>query len=455
MNSDKASSGAEKCLQCREQFDQRLRQKVFIACGHVYCLKCMSQFSPQDQYYYCKGCAQHIQTTKIFRENLQSFIEKERKLYVTCKLHQGTNATHYCTQCGTYACIYCVKEKHGNHQNNVDILSQDHAEKEVKNKANNIRGLIEQFSGHLNKLSNFENQAHEVDFNEFQNTLKSIPQQQEVNTEKMEPTSYTEEEYAEFFSNITNKVVKDKMKQYPRVKLMHLKSTSTNTKICPIHFYSNGDVYMGERLNGISRRDGIGMQIYSDGSFYSGNWKRSYIDGEGIHIDSQGDVYDGQWIEDVRVGKGTMYYMNGFIYSGQWADDQRHGSGVLTFHDGTKYKGQFTYDQQTGYGRYQWSNGNKYKGWWLNGFMSGMGTWTNAAGNKYEGQFINDLEDGYGVYTWANGSKYEGQWSKGRRHGYGKGTDINGNIEFIKWENEKKVGKITDWEFKQIQKTNR
>ena len=68
-------------------------------------------------------------------------------------------------------------------------------------------------------------------------------------------------------------------------------------------------------------RDGQGVNIWSDGSRYNGEWKNDLRHGKGIMIRSDGDKYEGEWKDDKRNGRGTCIYSNGDKYDGEWEDD--------------------------------------------------------------------------------------------------------------------------------------
>eukprot|EP00347_Sterkiella_histriomuscorum_P018298 403346042 len=421
MESSHSNRVIEKCLSCGEIFDHRLRQKVFIPCGHVYCLKCMSLVSPQDNQYFCISCGKSIELTQAFKENLRNFIDQEHKLYVTCKLHQGQNANQFCHRCDTYACIYCVEEKHKQHNDFVEILSQNQVESEVKSKSERIREEIERLNADLNKLSIYENQAQEVDFNEFQNILKSVSIQENsrissesrvTNNGIKNDSIIKKKDYIKFFARIKNKKVLDKMKKFDRVKQLPQTDYSHNREIRNAHTFSNGNAYLGEWNIQTNQIEGSGIHIWSDGSIYSGQWKDKKRNGRGIEIYSKGDVYEGQFVNDKIHGYGTYYLTSGENYQGCLVDGKYHGYGV-----------------------YQWNDGRIYKGDWLNGMIHGKGVFTQVNGDIYEGEFIEDEFENYGMYTWADGRKYEGQWKNDKQHGYGKSTDKDGNISYDTWEN--------------------
>ena len=56
----------------------------------------------------------------------------------------------------------------------------------------------------------------------------------------------------------------------------------------------SGAKYEGEwSKNGL--KDGVGVQVHTDGSIYEGYWKNDLAHGRGRLIHADGDVYTGDW----------------------------------------------------------------------------------------------------------------------------------------------------------------
>ena len=77
--------------------------------------------------------------------------------------------------------------------------------------------------------------------------------------------------------------------------------------------------------------------------------------GYGIQVWTDGAHYEGQWVCDVKEGKGTMTYVNGEKYEGEWKNDKAHGKGTLTYVRGDKYVGDWWEAKKHGYVRPQLS----------------------------------------------------------------------------------------------------
>jgi MORN repeat len=56
---------------------------------------------------------------------------------------------------------------------------------------------------------------------------------------------------------------------------------------------------------------------------------------------ANGDVYVGETVNGKRQGEGVYTYKDGRRYTGAWQDDKRQGQGTMTFPNGDKYVGEF------------------------------------------------------------------------------------------------------------------
>ena len=51
-------------------------------------------------------------------------------------------------------------------------------------------------------------------------------------------------------------------------------------------------------------------------------------------------MYEGQWVAGVRQGKGKIIYSDGSYYRGDFQKDQMWGRGVYVGADGSQYDGE-------------------------------------------------------------------------------------------------------------------
>jgi hypothetical protein len=63
-----------------------------------------------------------------------------------------------------------------------------------------------------------------------------------------------------------------------------------------------GRLYRGQYNKRTGERDGLGIQVWPDGSRYEGMWRRDKANGRGRMTHANGDMYEGQWREDKANG---------------------------------------------------------------------------------------------------------------------------------------------------------
>lgn len=117
-----------------------------------------------------------------------------------------------------------------------------------------------------------------------------------------------------------------------------------------VEFYSNGDFYEGEFHKG--RCNGSGVYNYFVNGRYEGDWIDGRYDGYGIESWARGSKYRGQYRQGLRHGYGVYKFYTGDTYSGEWCNGQSHGVGVQTCADGSCYIGEFKCGVKHGLGCY-------------------------------------------------------------------------------------------------------
>ena len=93
---------------------------------------------------------------------------------------------------------------------------------------------------------------------------------------------------------------------------------------------ANRTIYTGE-WNQKGQKEGLGTQVWLDGSKYEGNWMANMAHGEGRLIHANGDIYEGNWDSDKADGFGVYIHADGTVYRGQWIDDKQTGEGTETW----------------------------------------------------------------------------------------------------------------------------
>ena len=90
--------------------------------------------------------------------------------------------------------------------------------------------------------------------------------------------------------------------------------------------------------------------------------------GNGIEIFSNGDIFKGQFKNDKANGYGAFYFKNGDKYKGEFRDGKSDGYGIFYFNNGDKFEGKFKEAKNNGYGIFYSSLGFKYENYFNNGF---------------------------------------------------------------------------------------
>jgi hypothetical protein len=126
--------------------------------------------------------------------------------------------------------------------------------------------------------------------------------------------------------------------------------------------------------------------------------KKSQGYGEGVQTFSNGDVYEGEFRRGKFSGSGVYYFYKSGRYEGGWVDGKYDGHGVETWARGSRYRGQYRQGMRAGYGIYRFYTGDVYSGHWLNGQSHGCGVQTCGDGSCYVGEFKWGVKHGVGSY---------------------------------------------------------
>jgi hypothetical protein len=247
--------------------------------------------------------------------------------------------------------------------------------------------------------------------------------------------------------------------------------------------YSNGTYYKGDFKNG--QFNGDGAIVFPDGSKYEGHFVNGAISGQGEYTAVNGDRYEGQFARSDYKGYGEYTYANGdtleatfnggaftgYAYvdvhgeeeeeqvkANKWkmpietvgmndkAFDLNKYNGTVDFiyANGDYYKGSMTDNLRNGTGTFTLQDGTEYSGNWIMGNESGYGTMRYEDGSSYKGYFKECIYNGYGKLYYANGDTYDGAWKNGDKEGYGKYTEANGDYFYGIWKNDLKHTKYEE-----------
>lgn len=223
--------------------------------------------------------------------------------------------------------------------------------------------------------------------------LQSIVDDGPLNTN---PSIYCEESSIYLFEKTTKSFMEI---EEPPVKVKKMndlneKSFSIEKKL--------GKYRVPAASNTINRRATFeGPYKYLSGVTYFGAFdpeKHGEREGVGRQIWQDGSVYDGQWLKNKREGKGRQIFLGGEYYEGDWKNDQADGYGAYTGKGGIQYRGGFVENKQHGNGEEKRADGTNYLGGWQMGLKHGIGTHKWADGSCYKGKFKEDYMNGYGKF---------------------------------------------------------
>ncbi|CAH8357218.1 unnamed protein product [Eruca vesicaria subsp. sativa] len=119
---------------------------------------------------------------------------------------------------------------------------------------------------------------------------------------------------------------------------------------------------------------------------------------EGVQFYSNGDFYEGEFHKGKCNGSGVYYYFVRGRYEGDWVDGRYDGHGIESWARGSRYKGQYRQGLRHGYGVYRFYTGDCYAGEWLNGQSHGFGVQSCADGSSYVGESRFGVKHGLGSY---------------------------------------------------------
>lgn len=112
-----------------------------------------------------------------------------------------------------------------------------------------------------------------------------------------------------------------------------------------------------------------------------------------------------------KEGLGIELTSNGDFYSGFWRENFYNFYGEYIWSSGNRYVGDLENGKIHGFGIYEWKNSDYFIGNFNSGFIDGYGImkWNNN--DIYEGNWHNDIKKGNGKYTWKNGKIKQGIWN--------------------------------------------
>mmetsp|Transcript_88402 Transcript_88402/g.138394 ORF Transcript_88402/g.138394 Transcript_88402/m.138394 type:complete len:404 (+) Transcript_88402:32-1243(+) len=178
--------------------------------------------------------------------------------------------------------------------------------------------------------------------------------------------------------------------------------------------WPDGTVYVGEWRRG--RAGGSGEMRHSDGDVYTGQFVNGRAHGSGVfrHQGSHA-IYEGEFQNDMREGLGVELWVDGSWYAGDFRKGAKHGFGEHRWPmpPGTYYVGRWGANELSGPGRYFVKDGPSYEGEWTHSVIDGIGLFSWPDGRQYEGGYQMDKKHGFGILVMPDGKSQECFWEKG------------------------------------------
>ncbi|KAJ0032766.1 hypothetical protein NQD34_002847 [Periophthalmus magnuspinnatus] len=119
-------------------------------------------------------------------------------------------------------------------------------------------------------------------------------------------------------------------------------------------------------LRGAEERTGAGVQEWSDGSRYEGEFVNGFKHGRGKYTWKNGESYVGSFYKDFRHGDGVYCWPSGHKFIGKFYLNRKEGYGQHVFPNGSHFQGLYHADQRFGPGVLTYPDGRQDVGLWHN-----------------------------------------------------------------------------------------
>ena len=93
------------------------------------------------------------------------------------------------------------------------------------------------------------------------------------------------------------------------------------------------------QMSTMDKQHGEGIEVWSDGSYYLGNFEDGMKQGWGIYFWADGSKYTGNWSRDEMSGNGVFEWADGRYFEGQFKNGVMHGNGKYVWQDERMYEG--------------------------------------------------------------------------------------------------------------------
>ena len=213
------------------------------------------------------------------------------------------------------------------------------------------------------------------------------------------------------------------------------------------YFPESSAKYVGKFLNG--KR--ISYCIFEDKSkfyIYKGETNNNFTGSYGIFYNYAKEIkYEGNWLNNRKDGIGIEIYKDGSRYQGEHINGVKHGIGTYYWDDGSIYEGEWKYNLMDGYGIYKFKDGSICSGFWQSNQMNGFGKFTFPEVKCYIGFFTKDYKSGFGLIFWFKEKKaFVGYWKNNKQDGLGKFINDE-KIRYGSWKEGNRESKYDENKF--------
>ena len=213
------------------------------------------------------------------------------------------------------------------------------------------------------------------------------------------------------------------------------------------YFPEHNAKYVGNFING--RR--VDLCYFEDKSkfyTYKGQVKKNFTGLYGIYNNYEKKIsYEGEWLNNRKDGIGIELYQDGSKYMGEHKNGMRQGLGTYNWSDGSMYEGEWKLNLMDGYGIYKFKDGIICSGFWASNKMNGFGKYIFPGVKCYIGFFKQDYKNGLGLIFWFKERKaFIGYWKDNKQDGLGKFINED-RIRYGNWKQGVRERRIEEYEF--------
>ncbi|CAI2377776.1 unnamed protein product [Moneuplotes crassus] len=200
--------------------------------------------------------------------------------------------------------------------------------------------------------------------------------------------------------------------QKPSIKYL----SSPGLEFVPITKHDHWDsFYFGQKNRKTCAKEGVGIEINSQGQVCHGTFINGLANGKGTLITSSDlSYYNGEFVDNCFEGTGTFVLNSGYRYEGQWRTGKRNGFGIEIYPNGDVYEGDFVDNKNEGYGKLACSSGYICEGQWEDNALNGYSSVSWSHGMEYFGNYKNGKNYGIGNLTKPDGRSLSGKWAQSK-----------------------------------------